>query len=157
MPKSRWSSSKDCFVIVKSSSASASRSFARLARADRPSGMPSCSSRRTWYGPATTGPQYVDSGCVRSNSQTPDSGLVPGALPITTQSAGATTWSVYGALRSGWSKHANPVGGVHAAVQPLAVVAERHHRVDDQLVRPREEISADRRVGDVTQTRRGRR
>ena len=42
-------------VSVNSSSASLSRSAAMLARALRPSGMPSCSSRTTWYGPGDEG------------------------------------------------------------------------------------------------------
>ena len=121
-----------------------------LCRALRPSGMPSCSSRITWYGPATRVTKYVDSGWVRSNSHWPGSTCSPGALPITTQSAGRG--DVQGVRRlevglveagedAGRGVHeghavdvAAPVGRVDAAVQALAVVAEPHHRVDDQLV-----------------------
>ncbi len=72
--------------------------------------MPSCSSRSTWYGPATRVTKYVDSGWVGANSHVPGSTCSPGALPMTVQSGGAVTWNVYGALRSGWSKHANTEG-----------------------------------------------
>ena len=73
--------------------------------------MPSCSSRITWYGPATRVTKYVDRGGVGAKSQRdvpspPDEGSTAGALPMTTQSDGAVTCTVYGALRSGWSKQA---------------------------------------------------
>ena len=45
-----------------------------------------------------------------ASSQTPGETCSPGALPTTTQSAGAVTWKVYGALRSGWSKQAKMLG-----------------------------------------------
>ena len=89
-----------------------------LARAESPSGMPSCSSRIRWYGPATRVTKYVDSGCVRSNSQTPGSTCSPGALPITIQSSGAVTWKVYGAFRSGWSKQAKMLGAASMKHMP---------------------------------------
>ena len=89
-----------------------------LARALRPRGMPSCSSRITWYGPATRVTKYVERGWLCSNSQTPFSTCRPGALPITTQSWGARTWKVYGAFRSGWSKHAKIVGAASMKDMP---------------------------------------
>ncbi len=62
--------------------------------------------------------KYVDSGWVRSNSHEPGSTCSPGALPITTQSVGAVTWNVYGALRSGWSKHAKMLGAASMKDMP---------------------------------------
>ncbi len=60
----------------------------------------------------------MDSGRVGSNSQTPGSTWSPGALPITTQSVGAVTWKVYGALRSGWSKQAKMLGAASMKDMP---------------------------------------
>ena len=62
--------------------------------------------------------KYVDSGWVRSNSHTPFSTCRPGALPMTTQSWGARTCKVYGALRSGWSKQAKIVGAASMKDMP---------------------------------------
>ena len=72
--------------------------------------MPSCSCSSTWYGPATTLTKYVASGRVVASSQRPGSTWVAAALPRTVQSVGVVRWSVYGALRSGWSKQAKIVG-----------------------------------------------
>ncbi len=67
--------------------------------------------------------KYVDSGWLRSNSHSvdlpgPGPALVPGALPITVQSSGARTWKVYGAFRSGWSKHAKIDGAASMKDMP---------------------------------------
>ena len=135
---------------------------------DSPSGMPSCSSRIRWYGPATRVTKYVDSGWVAL--ELPHARLraaSPGALPMTVQSAGARDVERVRRLQVGLvearedrgrgvhERHAvdvvPAVGRVDAAVQPLAVVAERHHGVDDQLVVARDGV--DRQPAAVEQVR----
>ena len=82
-----------------------------------PSGMPSCSSRTAWYGPAATAVMYVGSTGVGGNDQRAVSacgacasaaaGGADGAMfDITCQPGLAMTsnWNV--AFRSGWSKQA---------------------------------------------------
>ena len=80
--------------------------------------MPSCSSVRRWYGPATSVTKYVDRGGVWSKTHDPGSTCRPGPLATTTQSTGARTVSRYGALRSGWSKHANTLGAASMKDMP---------------------------------------
>ncbi len=62
--------------------------------------------------------KYVDSGGVVPSSQTPVSTSSAWPLPTTTQSAGAVTWNVYGAFRSGWSKHAKMLGAASMKDMP---------------------------------------
>ncbi|RAO61645.1 hypothetical protein PSN01_01523 [Micromonospora saelicesensis] len=78
-----------------------------------PRGMPSCSARRTWYGPAISEKKYVARGALGANSQRPGAGLAASsALPATIHCGGAVTERVTGALRSGWSKAAKMRGAL---------------------------------------------
>ena len=109
--------------------------------------MPSCSSRTTWYGPATSVVKYVASGPVGATRQRPGPSSVAGPLPATSQSAGQRTSSVDRRLEIGLVEAREParrgveeghrvqvgaaVGRIDVPVQALAVVRVGHHRVDD--------------------------
>ena len=62
---------------------------------------------RECQGPAQTVKRYVEIGGVVVNGRTPSCSPSARPLATTVHSSGAVTVSVIGALRSGWSKHAN--------------------------------------------------
>ena len=72
--------------------------------------MPSCSPSTEAHGPAHTVTKYVASAGVVASSVRPGATSRAAPLPSTVHARGAVTATVYGALRSGWSKQANTVG-----------------------------------------------
>jgi hypothetical protein len=75
-----------------------------------PRSWPPASRRSSWKGPARTTGLYDDSGGVGGNDQRPppstSSTVSSPQLLSTRHAAGAVTVIRHGALRSGWSKHA---------------------------------------------------
>ena len=72
--------------------------------------MPSCSPVTEAHGPAQTVTKYVASGGVVARVVRPGASRVAPPLPTMLQCSGWLTATVYGALRSGWSKQAKTVG-----------------------------------------------
>ena len=89
------------------SSKSRSSSRPNDARMCQPNGSPACSQVRECQGPAHTTKRYVEIGGVVVNDLTSPSRPSSRPLATTVHADGASTVSEIGALRSGWSKHAN--------------------------------------------------